>query len=181
MKTKGNAFETTPERSAIMSKIRSKDTRPEMLLRRALHARGLRYRLHRRSLPGSPDLVFVSARVAVFVDGDFWHGRDLFEKGKAPRNNRTLWLAKLKGNRARDARDTARLLDAGWTVLRFWASSVEKSTAVCAGLVENIVRNPPSARPPREDREHAPPPPSSSSVARRCRSAAARTPSSRRT
>lgn len=100
-------------RSRIMARIRSKDTAPELALRRALWRRGIRYRLHRRDLPGTPDVAFHGARVAVFVDSAFWHGR-----AGIPKTRTAWWRAKLRGNRLRDRRVDRRLLAAGWTVLR---------------------------------------------------------------
>src|SRR5881227_2669414 len=108
----------TPEqRTRTMSRIRSRDTKPEMTIRKLVHARGLRFRKHAKALPGTPDLVFPSARVAVFVDGDFWHGWRFPEwrDGLAP-----YWLAKIERNRARDQRNFRRLRHMGWTVIRLW-------------------------------------------------------------
>jgi DNA mismatch endonuclease (patch repair protein) len=110
----------TPEQRRLnMSRIRGKDTKPELLLRRGLHARGLRYRLHCEDLPGRPDLVFPRFRAAVLVHGCFWHGHDcpLF---KLPETRREFWQAKIDGNRARDLRDRSRLAAGGWRVLTIW-------------------------------------------------------------
>lgn len=101
-----------------MARQPRRDTAPELALRRALHARGVRFRLHRRDLPGRPDIVLVSARVAVFVDGCFWHRCPLHFV--APRANGAWWAAKLAANCARDERDDARLAELGWTSVRIW-------------------------------------------------------------
>jgi DNA mismatch endonuclease (patch repair protein) len=101
-----------------MERQKRRDTVPEMLLRRELHARGLRYRTAVQGLPGRPDLVFSRARIAVFVDGCFWHRCP--QHGTVPRNNRDWWLAKLDANVERDHRQVDELETAGWTVLRFW-------------------------------------------------------------
>jgi DNA mismatch endonuclease (patch repair protein) len=93
-------------------------TKPEVALRRALHARGFRFRLHRRDLPGTPDIVFPRQRLAVFVDGCFWHG--CAEHGVLPKNNREWWRAKLAANVERDARKDAALVAMGWTPLHLW-------------------------------------------------------------
>jgi DNA mismatch endonuclease (patch repair protein) len=98
-----------------------RDTPPEVALRSALHRLGLRFRLHRKIegvLRVRPDIVFVSARVAVFVDGCFWHGCP--EHGTVPKTNREWWTAKLQANMERDERHTAALQDAGWNVVRVW-------------------------------------------------------------
>ena len=102
-----------------MSRIRGKDTKPELVLRCGLHAKGLRYRLHRKDLPGRPDMVFPRFRAAVLVHGCFWHGHDcpLF---RLPATRREFWQAKIEGNRARDVRDHARLTAGGWRVLTIW-------------------------------------------------------------
>ncbi len=108
---------TPAQRSETMRRVRAKDTSCEMLLRRELHRRGLRYRLHTK-LPGKPDLVFASARVAVFVDGCFWHGCP--KHFRIPATNREYWERKIARNRERDAAATASLRQEGWTVIRIW-------------------------------------------------------------
>src|SRR4051812_24354610 len=106
--------------SKIMSAIRSKENRAEVGLRKKLHALGLRYRKYSKDLPGKPDIVFRTARVAVFVDGDFWHSRVLREQGLSAlkatltMNTKQYWLAKFQRNVARDMRVTTELEDAGW-------------------------------------------------------------------
>ena len=102
-----------------MSGIRSKDTRPEMIVRRALHARGFRYRLHVKDLPGKPDLVFPRYRSVVMVHGCFWHGHSchLF---KVPSTRTEFWLAKIGRNRERDAEVRQALAGLGWRVLEVW-------------------------------------------------------------
>lgn len=115
------------QRSETMRRVRAKDTSCEMLLRRELHRRGLRYRLH-TNLPGKPDLVFASARVVVFVDGCFWHGCP--EHCRLPATNREYWERKIARNRERDEAATLALADAGWKVIRIW----EHQIASPAGL-----------------------------------------------
>lgn len=128
----------TPEqRSRTMSLIRSKDTRPELTIRRLLHARGLRFRKHARRLPGQPDVVFVSARVIVFVDGDYWHG------WRFPSWSSKLtayWKQKIEGNRRRDRRNFRRLRRQGWLVIRVWEHEVEHDAARCANRIQAAVR-----------------------------------------
>jgi DNA mismatch endonuclease, patch repair protein len=104
-----------------MQTTRRRDTRPEILVRSAVHSRGLRYRIDRPPLPGirrRADLVFARARVAVFIDGCFWHSCP--EHGTVPKNNRTWWQEKLAGNRRRDRDTDALLVESGWTVVRGW-------------------------------------------------------------
>lgn len=110
----------TPEQRRLnMSRIRGRDTKPEMLLRRGLHARGLRFRLHRRDLPGCPDLVFPALRAAVFVHGCFWHGHDC-AMFKLPATRTEFWSAKIEGNRRRDIRALQDLSAAGWRTFVLW-------------------------------------------------------------
>src|SRR2546425_3625086 len=101
-----------------MSRIRGKNTRPELVLRRALHSLGLRYRLHAQ-LPGRPDVLFVRVKVAVFVDGAFWHGRGIESLARELRVHRSFWLKKIRGNMARDLRNTRELRRLGYRVIRF--------------------------------------------------------------
>lgn len=110
----------TPEQRQLnMSRIRGKDTKPEMVIRRGLHARGLRYRLHDRSLPGRPDLVFPKYRTAVFIHGCFWHAHGC-ASSKLPATRRDFWQTKLAANVARDRKAVDALLAAGWRVLIVW-------------------------------------------------------------
>ena len=115
----------TPEQRRLnMSRIRGKDTKPELTLRRGLHALGLRFRLHRKDLPGRPDIVFPRYRAAVLVHGCFWHGHDcpLF---KWPATRREFWQTKIEGNRARDLSDVAGLAAVGWRVLVVWECALK--------------------------------------------------------
>ena len=127
-------------RSRVMRSIRSKDTKPEIALRKACWALGLRHRCHVRSLPGTPDFAYASAKVAVFVDGDFWHGRKWFEEGKAPKTRREYWVRKFERNRERDLRADAGLRKMGWTPLRVWESDISRRPLACARLVRMAVR-----------------------------------------
>jgi DNA mismatch endonuclease (patch repair protein) len=119
---------TSESRSALMSRIRSKDTAPELTIRRLLHARGYRFRLHLRHLPGRPDIVFSSRRKVIFVNGCFWHGHGC-RIGKLPKSRNEFWEAKIEANRARDLRNRTELDSMGWEVLTIWQCdirSVEK-------------------------------------------------------
>lgn len=114
-----------------MSAIRSVDNQTELALRQALHAMGLRYRKHVRGLPGRPDIVFPRERVAIFVDGDYWHGRVLREVGIDAlrdnlKKNPEYWLPKFVRNVERDHAVTAALRESGWEVQRYWESDVKK-------------------------------------------------------
>lgn len=123
----------TPEkRSAVMARIRSKDTAPEVALRKALHARGLRYRLHDARLPGRPDIVFGPSRIAVFVHGCFWHGHACARGARSPKTNAAYWAAKIARNRARDAADQAALRDLGWRAEVVWTCEIAGKAALGA-------------------------------------------------
>ncbi|MBI4426007.1 MAG: very short patch repair endonuclease [Candidatus Kerfeldbacteria bacterium] len=128
----------TPEqRSFTMSRIRSRDTKPELAIRRLMHARGLRFRTHKNGLLGRPDLVFARAKVVVFVDGDFWHGWRFpcWEHKLGP-----YWKKKIEGNRRRDQRTFRRLRAAGWFVIRIWEHDVERDAAFCGDRIEEVLK-----------------------------------------
>lgn len=118
---------TAETRSRMMSGIRGRDTKPELAVRRYLHARGLRYRLHVRELPGRPDIVLPRHRTAVFVHGCFWHRHEGCRFAYTPKSRQEFWLPKLEGNAARDARDQQRLLDLGWHVEVVWECDVNEA------------------------------------------------------
>jgi DNA mismatch endonuclease (patch repair protein) len=107
-------------RSAVMAKVRGKNTRPELIVRKMLFAAGYRYRLHVRKLPGSPDLVFASRKKVIFVHGCFWHRHDHCAAARMPKSRVEFWSDKLNGNKARDARVGQELSQAGWQVLVVW-------------------------------------------------------------
>jgi len=110
---------TSEQRSAVMRRVRSKNTKPELAVRSALHRRGLRYRLH-RDMPGRPDIVFPGAKVAVFVHGCFWHLHDCPKGQNAPKTRVEFWQSKRQQTRARDERIQRELEGAGWRVLTIW-------------------------------------------------------------
>jgi len=127
--------------SKIKSKNKSKNTRVELVLRNHVWKLGLRYRLHAPYLPGKPDLVFVSAKVVVFCDGDFWHGRNwkkLKQELKA-RNNSKYWIPKIAANIKRDLLQKRELENMGWRVVRFWETDILKDPTTAATKVKGIV------------------------------------------
>ncbi|GHH04173.1 hypothetical protein GCM10012319_73440 [Comamonas sp. KCTC 72670] len=125
-------------RSEQMARIRGTDTSPEVALRRALWARGLRYRLHSRTPAGRPDVVLTTRRIAVFIDGCFWHGCPLHYA--RPRSREGFWSGKLAGNIDRDARQSALLEAGGWRVVRLWEHEVIEELASVVARVESVVR-----------------------------------------
>ena len=120
--TQGPRHEIDPARSAQMALVRSRNTKPELRVRRLLHAQGLRYRLHAKDLPGRPDIVFRSARLVVFVHGCFWHRHDDPEckLARMPKSRVDFWKAKLTANADRDRRICRELGDLGWRVAIVW-------------------------------------------------------------
>jgi DNA mismatch endonuclease (patch repair protein) len=120
---------------------KKRDTKPELLLRRAIWAVGIRYRKYGAGLPGNPDLVFSSARVVVFCDGDFWHGRNwpALRSQLERRHNPDYWIAKIARNRERDRQQIQTLLADGWLVLRFWETDIIRSPNAVALLVKQAV------------------------------------------
>jgi DNA mismatch endonuclease (patch repair protein) len=133
--------------SRIMAAVRNRDTKPELMLRRELHRRGLRYRL-RSVLFGKPDLVFPSARLAVFVDGDYWHGNTWRLRGYASLeaycstiSNGVFWYQKISTNMSRDVKVNEELRSEGWRVLRIWESDIRASLEATADLVQGSVRS----------------------------------------
>lgn len=135
-----------------MALVRSRDTKPEMRVRKALHAAGLRYRLHDRRLPGSPDLVFPSRRVALFVHGCFWHRHEGCAAARLPKSRLEFWGPKLAGNVLRDQRQREALEADGWTVLVMWECETRDPNALRA-LAKRIRVETPSVR-GRDSRGH---------------------------
>ncbi|HEY8615133.1 DNA mismatch endonuclease Vsr [Phenylobacterium sp.] len=122
------------KRSAVMRRVKGRDTSPEMKVRRALTKLGARYRLHRKDLPGSPDVVLPGRRLALFVHGCFWHGHDCARGSRVPKQNRDYWVAKVGRNVARDARTRAELVELGWRVETIWECELQDGEALEARL-----------------------------------------------
>lgn len=132
--------------TAAMRAVKSAGTSPELVLRKALSARGLRYRLHYAKAPGKPDIAFVSARVAVFVDGDYWHGNQWRLRGFSSLDeqlenvaNREYWKRKIERNMSRDRENNKKLKKAGWKVIRVWESDIKKDAQKAADKVARAV------------------------------------------
>lgn len=120
---------TAAERSRMMSAVRGSNTKPELFVRRSLHANGFRFRLHRPDLHGKPDLVLPAYGVAVFVHGCFWHGHRC-NRGKLPETRKDFWERKIRANLERDRQVRAALTKAGWSVVTIWNCEIEKQTKV---------------------------------------------------
>lgn len=127
----------TPERrSANMRAIRSKDMKPEILVRRLAHSLGYRFRLHRKDLPGKPDLAFIGKRKAIFVHGCFWHQHDACREGRPPRSNSSYWFPKLARNVERDLENVRDLAKGGWQTLTVWECETKDREALSRRIAE---------------------------------------------
>lgn len=134
-------FEDTPEaRRKVMSSIRSKNTGPELIVRRMLHGMGCRFRLHRRDLPGQPDIVLPSRRVIVEVRGCFWHQHPGCPRARAPATRKDYWLPKLAANVARDARNAAALALEGWRLVVVWECEAGNLDQLATRLAASLGR-----------------------------------------
>lgn len=127
---------TDAERSRIMRAVKGTDTGPERAVRRVLHRSGYRYRLHRKDLPGKPDLAFPGRRKVIFVHGCFWHGHHCKRGDREPKTNVNYWRAKIARNKERDAAHQARLRDLGWDVLVVWECEITAAD----GLTDRLRR-----------------------------------------
>jgi DNA mismatch endonuclease (patch repair protein) len=141
-------------RSEIMSRIRDRNTKPEVRVRRALHALGYRFRIHRKDLPGSPDVVLPKWKTAILVHGCFWHGCRKCDRGtRIPKTNTEFWLVKVDENRNRDRRVQRKLKAAGWRVLVVWACQTENAASLTRRLVAALPsRSPKRAAAPKRGR-----------------------------
>lgn len=128
---------TLAQRSRCMSRVRNANTDLELLLRRELHRRGFRYALHRRDLPGTPDIVFASRKVAVFVNGDFWHG---FGFSRWEHKLSPFWRKKIDLNRRRDRRNVRKLQRAGWRAITIWQHQLERDLDRCVGRITECLK-----------------------------------------
>ncbi|MGD0561508.1 MAG: very short patch repair endonuclease [Roseiarcus sp.] len=124
----------SPERSAVMRAVKSRDTGPELAVRAILRSLAPGYRLHRADLPGKPDIVYASRRLAIFVHGCFWHGHDCPRGARMPKNNADYWREKIARNRARDARSVAALEAMGWRALVIFECALKDPAALRARL-----------------------------------------------
>ena len=119
----------TPEQhSRCMSAVKVKDTKPEMIVRKYLFSKGLRYRLHDKKLPGSPDIVLKKYKTVIFIDGCFWHGHDGCSYFKMPKSNEFFWEQKIKRNKARDIANNYVLQTEGWRIIRIWECEIKKAS-----------------------------------------------------
>ncbi len=138
---------TAEKRSAVMARVKARDTGPELVVRRLLWRLGARYRLDRRDLPGRPDIVMPGRKLAVFVHGCFWHGHDCVRGARVPKANRDYWTTKIGRNRARDLESLARLKALGWRVEVVWECDLKDAPALEQRLVDLLAACPRPAHP----------------------------------
>jgi DNA mismatch endonuclease (patch repair protein) len=129
--SEAEGFYTTKTRSKNMSKIRGKNTKPELKLRKVLWSLGYRYRKNVKTLPGTPDLVYMKQKLTVFVDGEFWHGFNWAENKTRIKTNPRFWIPKIERNMQRDWETNKALVEMGYTVMRFWQQEIEKDFISC--------------------------------------------------
>jgi len=126
-----SGFYTTKKRSKIMSRIRGKNTKPELLFRKALWKKGVRYRVDNKKLPGKPDVSIQKYKLAIFIDGEFWHGYNWDERKDKVKSNRDFWIPKIERNMQRDRQVNRDLNQMGYTVFRFWEQEIKKELQKC--------------------------------------------------
>ncbi|MDL2302465.1 very short patch repair endonuclease [Lachnospiraceae bacterium OttesenSCG-928-D06] len=132
----------TPEqRHKNMQHIKNKDTTIEVILRKALRAKGYRYRKNYKELPGKPDIVLTKYKIVIFCDGEFFHGKDweVLKPRLENSNNSEFWISKISRNRERDDGVNKQLLFLGWTVIRFWGKDIKKNTDECISVIEEAI------------------------------------------
>ena len=132
---------TKEQRRKNMQKIRAKDTSIELKLRKALWNKGYHYRKNYKALPGSPDIALTKYKIAIFCDGEFFHGKDweVLKPRLQNSNNSEFWISKISRNRERDDEVNKRLLFEGWTVIRFWGNDIKKNVDECVKVIEECI------------------------------------------
>jgi len=131
----------TPEQiSYNMQQVKNKDSKIELLLRKELWSRGIRYRKNVTRICGKPDIAFIGKKIAVFCDSEFWHGYNWEERKNDFKSHQEFWIPKIERNMQRDAEVNEKLTSEGWIVLRFWGKDIKKNTAECADKIEKVVR-----------------------------------------
>ena len=126
-----SGFYTTKKRSKMMSNIRGKNTKPELLFRKALWKKNVRYRIDNKRLPGKPDVSIKKYKLAIFIDGEFWHGYDWDKRKMEIKSNQSFWIPKIERNMQRDRQVNQELFEKGYTVFRFWSNEILKDLDTC--------------------------------------------------
>lgn len=132
---------TKEQRRKNMQSIKSKDTKIEVMLRKALWHKGYRYRKNYKKIPGKPDIVLTKYKIAIFCDGEFFHGKDweVLKPKLEKSNNSEFWISKISRNRERDDEVNKKLLFQGWTVIRFWGNDIKKNVDECVKVIEECI------------------------------------------
>lgn len=133
------SYDSTPETRKRMSKVKLKGGKAETTLAKALWRRGYRYRKNDKRLPGSPDIAILRHHIAIFIDGEFWHGKDWETRKTRLKRNREYWIEKIEENIARDYRNDQLLLQGGWTPIHFWEKEVIKNMSECITEIEETI------------------------------------------
>lgn len=133
------SYDSTPETRKRMSKVKLKGGKAETLLAKALWHKGYRYRKNDKRLPGSPDIAILKYRIAIFVDGEFWHGKDWENWKSRLKRNREYWIEKIEENMTRDIRNDQLLTQAGWMPIHFWEKEVIKNLPACVAEIEEMI------------------------------------------
>lgn len=133
------SYDSTPETRKRMSKVKLKGGKAERLLAKRLWHLGYRYRKNDKRLPGSPDVAILRYHIAVFVDGEFWHGKDWETRKERLKSNREYWIEKIEENMARDVRNDQKLRNAGWVPIHFWEKEVLKTLDACVAEIEDTI------------------------------------------
>ena len=137
---KHQKLNTTPEVSKRMSNVSLKGGKSETMLAKELWNQGIRYRKNYKKLPGSPDIAITKYKIAVFVDGEFWHGENWNERKEKLKSNREYWIAKIEENMSRDKRNDALLIEKGWTPIHFWENEVKRDVHKCAHIIVDQIQ-----------------------------------------
>lgn len=124
-----------------MKNVRQKNTQAEITLRKKLYHNGIRYRIHYKSLIGTPDIVITTSKLIIFVDGEFWHGKNWKLQKQKLKTNKSFWIAKIERNIQRDMEINIALTKLGWIVLRFWDKEILKNPEKCVEMIESCIRN----------------------------------------
>lgn len=133
------SYDSTPETRKRMSRVRLKRGLAEEMLAKALWHSGIRYRYNYKKLPGSPDIAITKYHIAIFIDGEFWHGKDWEKRKPRLKSNREYWIEKIEENMTRDQRNDNELRALGWIVIRFWEKDVKRNLNSCASVVINEI------------------------------------------
>ena len=136
---KHQKLSTTPEISKRMANVHLKEGKAEVSLAKELWKRGLRYRKNYKKLPGSPDISLLKYHIAVFIDGEFWHGKDWSQRKDRLKSNREYWIEKIEENIARDKRNDSLLADMGWVPIHFWEKEVKKDLGSCIDRIIDMI------------------------------------------